>query len=1785
MQLVRVLVLVAVSIGWARTEAADPWIISEFLADNSSTLADEDGDFEDWIELQNVSGTTADAGGWFLTDDPTSLTQWRLPQTNVPPGGFLVVFASGKDRAIPGAALHASFRLGNAGEYLALVRPDGETAAMEFTPQFPPQKADVSFGVGPSGELQFFDPPTPGKPNAEGYVDRVADTKFSVDRGFYRNPFDLVISCATPGVEIRYTTNGSPPTATSGSVYGGPLHIGGTTVVRAAAFRAGWLPSNEDTHTYLFTADIIRQSPTGAPPPGWPSSWGGNTRDYGMDPDVVNDPRYADKIEDALLSIPSYCITVLLSDLFDPTRGIYANAGQDGRSWERPMSLELVYPDGRDGFQIDGGLRIRGGYSRSGGNPKHAFRCFFRQEYGASRLRFPVFGEGGAEEFDGFDLRTGQNYSWSFEGDPRCTMLRDQFNRDVQLAMGHQAERGDFCHLFINGQYWGLYDTCERPEASYAATYFGGNKEDYDVIKVEAGPYSILATDGTMAGWTQLYNLVRGGVDDVTYRRVLGQNPDGTRNPDYPVYVDPVNLIDYMLVILYGGNLDAPISNFLGNTSPNNFFGDWNHASKDLGFQFFVHDAEHTLLNVDEDRTGPYPAGNSSVTKSNPQWLWQKLLENEEFRILAADRIQKHFYNGGVLTPEGARAIYTRRRDAIDRAMIAESARWGDSKRPSDPLTRDDWLAAVASNLAFIAGRSAVVLQQLRDDGLVPSVATPQFNQQGGPVNPGFGLLMAPTSATIYYTLDGSDPRRVGGDISPSARRHAGPISLTEAVTVKARTYQAGTWSALNEAAFLIIRTYKDLYITEIHYHPAASADLDADEFEFVELKNVGSEALDLSGVHFTNGVQFTFANGTRLDPGAFAVLVKNPELFAQRYPGRPVAGVYSGHLSNSGERLTLVHATGTPIFSVAYGARPPWPQAADGQGFSLVPVQANANAAPDDPANWRASSAVGGSPGSDDPSAGIVPVVINELLTHTDPPLLDAVELHNPNDVAANIGNWWLSDDRTDPKKYRIPPGRGIPARGFLVLTELDFNFPTNAPRSFSFDSHGDEAWLFSGDDSGNLTGYSDGFSFGAAENPVTFGRYTNSVGEVQFPPQSSNTLGGANTGPRIGPVVLNEIHYHPPDGDAEFVEIRNISDAIVALYDPLSPTHTWRINGVGFDFPPGLELPPGGLAVVVGSDPTAFRTRYQIDDAVPVLGPWTGVLQDGGETLVLERPDKPDPLPGGTVFVPYLIVDKVRYGERDPWPIFADGGGASLERLSPVEYADDPASWRASPGEPSPGFDNDGNRPPTIDAGPETELESAVFPAEVMLAGTASDDGLPVTPGHLEFVWSQVDGPGPVEFVDETRSNAVVRLPGTGEFTLRLTASDGSRTRSDQIVIRTHRPSESQTLVPAESTWRYQDDGSNQGTAWRDADFDDSTWPTGKAKLGFGDSDEVTTLRPSASGSKTTTFYFRQAFTLGDPGAVTGLTVRLLRDDGAMVYLNGSLVFRSNMPEGDVDFLTTASEVVGGADESTFFSQTVDPAVLRSGRNVLAVEVHQQNSGSSDVGFSLTLEAEVNPANRAPTVDAGGDQEIAFGAAARLSGAYQDDGLPSPPGVVRLAWQTVEGPLTPQFSATNVSSPTVTFPAAGRYTLRFVADDGALTASDELTVVVGADDYAAWRSLHFTPAELQDPAVSGDQADPDGDGQTNRGEFLSGTDPRVRASVLRLEAMMDADGSVRLRVPVLSGRTYSVLKSPTAGSGHWSVVEHIDPASCDCDVDVVDDRPGEAGTRFYRVVTPRLP
>lgn len=524
------------------------------------------------------------------------------------------------------------------------------------------------------------------------------------------------------------------------------------------------------------------------------------------------------------------------------------------------------------------------------------------------------------------------------------------------------------------------------------------------------------------------------------------------------------------------------------------------------------------------------------------------------------------------------------------------------------------------------------------------------------------------------------------------------------------------------------------LLVSEIMYHPPADGQIDGDEFEFLEIKNVGSTALELGNAYFTNGITYAFTPGTVVAPSQFYVLASNPVQFQSKYPDTEPDGRYTGRLSNAGENLKLVDAAGSTIFSLSYLDQSPWPATPDGEGFSLVPANPNTNPDLNDPGNWRASAQIGGSPGADDPPTASGTVWITEALTHTDPPFVDAIELHNPTASGIDVSYWFLTDDRTNPTKFQIAPGTVIPAGGYLLFTESDFNPTPGIAPSFSLNSQGEEVYLYAADSNGDLLGFSDGFSFGAAENGVSFGRYTTSNGEIQQPAQTSNSLGTANQGPRVGSIVINEIQYHPADGDEEFIELKNITSTPVPLYDPSFPNNPWRLNGVGFSFPAGTVVPANGLVVVSGSDPGSFRAKNAIGQGMHVLGPYSGVLQDSGERLQLLRPDTPDISSTSEVIVPYIVVDEVRYNDKNPWPVEADGLGPSLERIRTSAYGNDPINWRASSGAPSPGFDND-ETPAQTPSAPEIRVHPTDQTVTIGLRTTFVVTA--VGTGTLEYQW----------------------------------------------------------------------------------------------------------------------------------------------------------------------------------------------------------------------------------------------------------------------------------------------------------------------------------------------------------------------------------------------------------------------------------------------------------------
>ena len=856
------------------------------------------------------------------------------------------------------------------------------------------EPGDVDFLIAPrlsatqvdNGSTLYLGEPTPGAPNqGQTFKGLVSDTSFSVDRGFYDAAFEVVVTADTPGATIAYTTDGSIPSPSHGTQVVAvsdevapvvTIGIDKTTTLRAMAFRDEYLSTNVDTHTYVFLDQVLTQDPQpGVGTPNYPTRWQSTyTGDYQMDPEVVaewNDlnPENDDfGIRESLLSLPTMSIVMDHDDLWGQ-RGIYNNATSQGTAWRRAASIEYFDPATDEEFQVNAGVQMHGGASRDNlRTKKHSFRVVFKEEFnGPSELNFPLFKDSPLNEINTFVLK-----SFFTDGFPTRTQtgryspvdsqyLRDTWMRDVRHAMGTLDAHSEYVHLYINGLYWGLYSPTERPDDAFLAGHLGGNREDYDIVK----DFDELFR-GSKTSWNRMFRIAGDDIDEqANYQLIQGNNPDGTQNPELTNYLDVDNLIDYMIQHLYAGPEDWPHHNWYAGR----------HRSDDSeGYQFYTWDQEIVLDGRFRDRV--------TARSKGPALLFYRLRANDEFRVRFGDLVQRHLFNDGALTVEKAQQSWMRRANQIEKAIIAESARWGDAREGErqridtrGPLvtipvmTIDLWRAErdnVHHNYLPETHRLAIERFQRRD--LYPEVATPRFSQRGGAVPDAFQLQLEAAAGTVYFTTDGSDPRLVGGAVSPTASVYGEPIILTEDAVVRVRAKVGDQWSAIDEATFEVgvaAANQSNLKITEFLYHPTGDPDA-----EFIELQNVGPLTISLSGVQFEDGVEFDFTESqvTQLNPQQRVVVVNRLEAFAQFHDvnGLAIAGEFSdGRLADEGEPLKLTAADGSVIHDFAYGTpEQGWSSLAANSGHSLEVVDLNGDYAA--PTNWVASPRPGGTPGRD---------------------------------------------------------------------------------------------------------------------------------------------------------------------------------------------------------------------------------------------------------------------------------------------------------------------------------------------------------------------------------------------------------------------------------------------------------------------------------------------------------------------------------------------------------------------------------------------------------------------------------------------------------------------------------------------------------------------------------------------------------------------------------------------------------------------------------------------------
>lgn len=950
-------------------------LISEFLASNSNTLADENGIFQDWIEIHNPTATTVNLDGWYLTDSALAPTKWKFPAITIPAGGYRVVFASDLNRRNPANPLHTNFKLTADGEYLALVQADGVTVAWEFAPAFPPQLQNISYGVtrqeaapSPQAYLQYYTIPTPGAANNTSNLGLVPEVQFSAERGYFDTPFTLTLSNSLPGAQIRYTLNGSAPTATSGTVYTAPIPIATSTVVRAAAFLTGYSSRRPETRTYLRLDNVLQQpfNVSGWPNPSISVANGGNkTHDYEMDPEITGDTARAAELRAGMLAIPTLSIAVHVPDMWNPSTG--GGGFYRGTDVQKPASVELIDP-ANPARNVQADCAIQG---HSHDRMKRSLRLSFSSSFGESKFdstlltQTPVNPGSGNGRVDDIVLRAGNNRSFARSWFPtQSTYTEDEWYRSTQVAMGGPGSPGSFVHLYINGLYWGLYNPTQRPDGDFAAGLMGGDKDDWFSVNHDG----IRGGDSTR--WTYLTGTLS------AKNMAVPANYNELRE-----YLDVGAFIDYLLCSWYIGLADWPGNNWWGG-----------HSNNPVGpFRFFSWDGETSWGRGGQSNptawVHPSFESSSSAGTTSPPALkfWHAARANPDFLMLVADRLHKHISIGGALSTQEAATRWDALNLHVRSAMLAESARWGDVMQ-LQPSRRDvEWQNEVdrTRNLMThgnVGGtgstdNSRILRNALRAEGFYPSIDPPAFQQEGGNVAPGYLLAISNPNpgGSIHFTLDGSDPRLPGGALNPAATLYSAPVPIDFTRTVKARVLSGGMWSALNERTFVSVAPVP-LRISEIMYNPVtatpaeiAQGFIDGDYFEFLEFHNTGSSPIDLDGARFTSGLTHTFPPCV-IPAGGYLVLAKNPAAYTARHGSAyPAVGPYEGNLSNLGERIRLENSSNQTLIDFTFSDT--WHPLSDDGGHSLVASDTHGNPdSPDTAAAWRASSNPGGSPGRADP-------------------------------------------------------------------------------------------------------------------------------------------------------------------------------------------------------------------------------------------------------------------------------------------------------------------------------------------------------------------------------------------------------------------------------------------------------------------------------------------------------------------------------------------------------------------------------------------------------------------------------------------------------------------------------------------------------------------------------------------------------------------------------------------------------------------------------------------------
>ena len=703
--------------------------INEVMSSNANAVIDEDGDSSDWIELYNSGQSTVNLAGFGLSDNDENPYKWTFPDVAIQPGEFLLIWASGKERAVPGAPLHTGFSIKAEGEELLLTSPDGDLID-RIDPA--PIDTDVSFGRQPDGtaSMFFFTKPTPGSSNNEetGLGALIAPPVFSHEGGFYGSPITITLTSSEPGTTIIYTTDGSDPD---------PANLSGTTFT----YKNDYPEKPEDPFGELLTASYTSIQYTGPIPildrseeenvfasksstfhktpwyaPKNPIFKGTvikakAVKEGAIASVVVAQTYFISEKTHNRYSLPVVSLSIQEEALFGYEKGIYvagkrfddwrrdnpqaqaqwnrpANFNRSGREWEYPAYMEVFEKEKGKVLGQNLGIRIHGGASTA--NPAKSIRLYARNEYGPTHLNYAFFPDKQDSTYKRLILRASGN-DWYF------TLFRDAALQSLVQHLNFETQAYQPSILFINGEYWGIHSFRERYDKYYLARVHSVDPEKVDILSE-----NMVLDEGSAQHYQET-------IDYITQNSLA--------EPEHYQYVqtriDVENFIDYQLAQIFLGNYDWPFNNIkywryqtngYQEDAPKGLDGRWRWMmfDTDFGFGLYQKPVEENSLRIATEPNGP--------ASPNPPWstfLLRSLLENDSVRLAFVNRFTDQL--NSAFLPEVTKARINEIKQVIQPEIGEHIARW------KHPQSLAAWDQNVNDMLAFADQRPAHQREHLRE--------------------------------------------------------------------------------------------------------------------------------------------------------------------------------------------------------------------------------------------------------------------------------------------------------------------------------------------------------------------------------------------------------------------------------------------------------------------------------------------------------------------------------------------------------------------------------------------------------------------------------------------------------------------------------------------------------------------------------------------------------------------------------------------------------------------------------------------------------------------------------------------------------------------------------------------------------------------------------------------------------------------------------------------------------------------------------------------------------------